>query len=108
MAASTPAVFVENVVKVYKAKSSSPVRALDGLSLTVEAGEVFGLLGRNGAGKTTLLRILTTLVPPTSGKVEVLGFNSQHHALDIRKNICVVLQENSVELYLSVWDNLLT
>lgn len=108
MSDRTPAIVVEDLVKVYKEKSSSPVRALDGLNLRVNAGEVFGLLGPNGAGKTTLLRILTTLTRPTSGHVEVLGYDLIDHGLEIRRKICVVLQENSVELFLSVWDNLLT
>jgi ABC-2 type transport system ATP-binding protein len=108
MSDRTPAIVVEDLVKVYKEKSSSPVRALDGLSLHVNAGEVFGLLGPNGAGKTTLLRILTTLTRPTSGHVQVLGYDLIDHGLEIRRKICVVLQENSVELFLSVWDNLLT
>jgi ABC-2 type transport system ATP-binding protein len=108
MSAGNSAILVENLIKVYKEKSSAPVRAIDGLSLRVASGEVFGLLGPNGAGKTTLLRILTTLTQPTSGHVEVLGFDVRKQGLEIRKNICVVLQENSVELFLSVWDNLLT
>jgi ABC-2 type transport system ATP-binding protein len=102
------AIVVNDLVKVFREKSNQPVRAIDGLSLTVRQGEIFGLLGRNGAGKTTLLRILTTLIPPTSGQVSVLGLDVQGHAYEIRKNICVVLQENAVELYLSVIDNLIT
>ena len=105
---SGSAVVAEDLVKIFKEKSLHAVRALDGLSLNVRAGAVFGLLGPNGAGKTTLLRILTTLVRPTSGNVNVLGYDIRTHDLDIRRNICVVLQENSVELYLSVWDNLQT
>jgi ABC-2 type transport system ATP-binding protein len=103
-----PAIEVENLVKVYREGSSLPVRALDGLSLRVSKGEIFGLLGRNGAGKTSLLRILTTMIQPSSGRVSVLGSDIQRQALDVRKKICVVLQENAVELYLSVWDNLST
>ena len=102
------AIAVENLVKVYKERSSTPVRALDGLSLQVRKGEIFGLLGRNGAGKTTLLRILTTLIQPTSGSVQVSGFDVQKNSLDVRKTICVVLQENAAELYLSVKDNFAT
>src|SRR5512140_209000 len=105
---STPAIVADNVVKVYKEHSASPIRALDGLSLRVESGEVFGLLGRNGAGKTTLLRILTTLVEPTSGRVSVQGHDVRKEPYEVRKNICAVLQENAVELYLSVVDNLAT
>jgi ABC-2 type transport system ATP-binding protein len=102
------AIAVEKLVKVYKEKSPTPVRALDGLTLQVRKGEIFGLLGRNGAGKTTLLRILTTLIPPTSGSVRVSGFDVQREGLSVRKSICVVLQENAAELYLSVKDNFAT
>jgi len=82
--------------------------ALNGLSFTVRSGEIFGLLGPNGAGKTTLLRILTTLVRPTSGTASILGHDVVQESLAVRKNICVVLQDNAVELYLSVEDNLKT
>jgi ABC-2 type transport system ATP-binding protein len=102
------AIAVDNVVKVYRERSATPVRALDGMSLEVKSGEVFGLLGRNGAGKTTLLRILTTLVEPTSGHVSVMGHDVLREPYQVRKNICAVLQENAVELYLSVADNLAT
>lgn len=105
---STPAIAADNVVKVYREHSAAPVMALDGLSVHVESGEIFGLLGRNGAGKTTLLRILTTLIEPTSGQVSVLGHDVRKEPYEVRKNICAVLQENAVELYLSVIDNLAT
>lgn len=108
MTKPSPAIVADNVVKVYRERSSNPVRALDGLSLQVGSGEVFGLLGRNGAGKTTLLRILTTLVEPTSGRVSVSGHDVRKEPYGVRKSICAVLQENAVELYLSVFDNLAT
>ncbi|MGA9118533.1 MAG: ABC transporter ATP-binding protein [Bacteroidota bacterium] len=94
--------------KTYRANTSKAVPALDGIDLEVRAGEVFGLLGRNGAGKTTLLRILTTLILPTSGEVSVLGFDVTRSPLEVRRRICAVLQENAVEIYLSVNDNLRT
>jgi len=103
-----PAIHVQELVKVYRGTGGKPVRALDGLTLEVRQGEIFGLLGRNGAGKTTLLRVLTTLVPPTSGSARVMGRDVQTHGLDVRKSICAVLQENAVEIFLSVDDNLAT
>jgi ABC-2 type transport system ATP-binding protein len=106
MSPADPAIQVLDLVKVYKGKK--PVRALDGLSLEVRQGEIFGLLGRNGAGKTTLLRVLTTLVPPTSGSARVMGMDVVKNGLDVRKSICAVLQENAVEIFLSVDDNLAT
>jgi ABC-2 type transport system ATP-binding protein len=96
------------LAKVYLGRTTAPVRALDDLTLNVRRGEIFGLLGRNGAGKTTLLRILTTLVQPSAGTASVMGFDVTTRPLDVRKSICVVLQENAVEQYLSVEDNLTT
>ena len=75
MSSSEPAIEVENLVKVFHPESAHPVRALDGLSLSVDQGEIFGLLGENGAGKTTLLRILTTLLRPTSGNATLMGLD---------------------------------
>lgn len=102
------AIQTTDISKVYKGKSLNPIRALDGLNLTVRRGEIFGLLGRNGAGKTTLIRILTTLIPASSGSASVLGFDVHTNGLDVRENICAVLQENALEMFLSVKDNLTT
>jgi ABC-2 type transport system ATP-binding protein len=99
---------IRDLAKVYHPRRGNPVRALEGVSLQVHRGEIYGLLGRNGAGKTTLLRILTTLIPPSSGEVSVLGFDLRRQASEVRQHLCVVLQENAVELYLSVEDNLAT
>jgi ABC-2 type transport system ATP-binding protein len=106
MADST--IIVDNLVKVYRETSTAPVRALDGISLRINKGDIFGLLGKNGAGKTTLLRILTTLIRPTSGSASICGHDILAEPNEVRKNICVVLQEQAAELYLSVEDNLAT
>ncbi len=103
-----PAIRVDTIVKHYKRRGAAPVRALDGVSFDVRRGEIFGLLGPNGAGKTTMIRILTTLVQPTAGGAQVNGYDVLTHPLDVRRSICVVLQENAVELYLSIRDNLRT
>ena len=108
MAFTGPAIQVQDLVKTYRGTGGKPVRALDGLSLEVRQGEIFGLLGRNGAGKTTLLRVLTTLVLPTSGSARVMGMDVRTQGLDVRRSICAVLQENAVEIFLSVDDNLAT
>jgi ABC-2 type transport system ATP-binding protein len=102
------AICVRDLVKVYHGRSRNAVTALDGLSLEVNKGEIFGLLGRNGAGKTTLLRILTTLVQPTGGSAEVYGLDVVAEAFKVRQHICAVLQENAVDVYLSVISNLTT
>jgi len=102
------AIEVKDLVKTYSRRNQQPVRAVDGLSFLVRRGEIFGLLGPNGAGKTTTLKILTTLLLPTSGSAKILGFDVVQQPLEVRKNILVVMQENAVELYLSVLDNLRT
>ena len=102
------AVQTSELVKTYGGKSGALVHALNGLTLHVRSGEIFGLLGRNGAGKTTLLRILTTLIKPTGGEACVLGLDVQKQGLEVRRNICAVLQENALEVFLSVKDNLTT
>jgi ABC-2 type transport system ATP-binding protein len=99
----TYALEVHNIVKTF-----GPVRAVDGLSLAVRPGTIFGLLGPNGAGKSTTLKILTTLSRPTSGTASVLGFDVVKHPLEVRRRIASVIQETAADLLLSVRDNLLT
>ena len=99
---------VRDLVKIYTPRRSQPVRAVDGISFTIEPGIIFGLLGPNGAGKSTTLRILTTLTLPTSGSAEIQGFDVVRQALEVRRRISSVIQETAAELLLSVRDNLLT
>lgn len=81
--------------------------ALDGLSFRVRAGEIFGLLGPNGAGKTTAVKLMTTILRPASGRIELNGIDVAARPLEARRQIAAVLQENAVETLLSVRDNLL-
>jgi len=80
--------------------------AVDGLSFNVNHGEVFGLLGPNGAGKSTLIRMLTTLVPPTSGTARVHGFDVARSANEVRKVIGVIPQAMTSDLDLSADENM--
>jgi ABC-2 type transport system ATP-binding protein len=96
---------IQDLTKVYRERSSKPVRALDELSLRVEQGELLGLLGPNGAGKSTLINILSTLTEPTSGSARVNGFDVVKDPLAVRRSIAVVLQTSSAEAFLSVWEN---
>src|SRR5580692_8215613 len=81
--------------------------AVDSLNFTVNHGEVFGLLGPNGAGKSTLLRMLTTLIPPTSGAARIKGFDVVRSANDVRKSIGVIPQTMTSDLDLSAEENMI-
>ena len=70
--------------------SEGPVTALDGVTMQIEEGELFGLLGPNGAGKTTLIKILCTLLLPTSGQAFVAGFDVAKDVFPIRQRISMV------------------
>ncbi|MCI4322733.1 MAG: ABC transporter ATP-binding protein [Thermoplasmata archaeon] len=77
-------------------------RALDGVSLKIPAGSVYGLIGRNGAGKTTFLRIIGTQLMPTDGSAEVLGFDVVREPRPIRERIAVIPQESRPLYFLTV------
>jgi ABC-2 type transport system ATP-binding protein len=81
--------------------------AVDGISFTVDHGEVFGLLGPNGAGKSTLIRMLTTLIPVTSGVAYVNGHDVTREADAVRRSIGVIPQAMTSDMELSVEENLL-
>src|SRR5256714_4515056 len=83
-------------------KSYGSIMAVDGIDLSVNFGRIFGFLGPNGAGKTTTIKLLTTLVAPTNGTINILGINAIRQPLDVRKKIGVVLQQPSYEPTLSV------
>ncbi len=95
------AVEVSEVVKQFGA-----VRALDGMSLRVPTGIIYGLLGPNGAGKTTLIRTLVGLVRPTSGTVTVLGDNVLTTADKVRTNTGYMTQSQALYADLSVEENI--
>ena len=80
--------------------------AVDGLSLSVGRGEVFGLLGPNGAGKTTTIRMLTLLTEPTSGRILYDGQEAAAHARAVKRLIGVVPQHVNFDQDLTVWENL--
>jgi len=82
-----PVIVVRDVRKVY-----GDVRAVDGVSFDVQAGEIFGLLGPNGAGKTTTMEMLEGLTKPDSGDLLVLGLDVTRHATAIKERIGVQLQ----------------
>jgi ABC-2 type transport system ATP-binding protein len=81
-------------------------RAVDGISFTVEAGEIFGFLGPNGAGKTTTLRMLTGQLRPTSGTARVAGCDVVSEREALKPQIGVVFEFQNIYERLSAWDNL--
>ena len=91
-----------NLSKIYK---GTHVPALDNISLKIEQGQIFTLLGRNGAGKTTFVRICATQLLPTSGTLKVLGYDVVSQAENIRKFISVVPQEGRPLRALTPWDH---
>lgn len=93
---------MSSIVTRSLSKSYGNLVAVDGIDLDVKEGHVFGFLGPNGAGKSTTIKLLTTLIPPTSGTIEILGINAVKQPLDVRKRIGVVIQQPSYEPNLSV------
>jgi ABC-2 type transport system ATP-binding protein len=73
------------------------VRAVDGIDLHVAAGEIYGFLGPNGAGKSTTVKVLTTLLPPTSGTATVAGFDVSKEGAKVRASIGVALQDVALD-----------
>jgi ABC-2 type transport system ATP-binding protein len=97
------AIAAQDLVKTYR----GDVTALDGLSLAVEPGTVFGLLGPNGAGKSTTVKILTTLAAPDSGTARVAGHDVLRHPDRVRRAIGVVAQRSGADPVATGRDNLL-
>jgi ABC-2 type transport system ATP-binding protein len=95
------AIYTENLTRDF-----GTVRAVNEISIAVPKGSVFGFLGPNGAGKTTTIRLLLGLLDPTSGRAEVLGFDTQKQADEIRRNCGALLEHSGLYERLSAEDNL--
>src|SRR5436190_16060754 len=81
--------------------SRPPIRAVDGIQLQVQPGEIYGFLGPNGAGKSTTVHVLTTLLPPTAGRATVAGFDVSTQGPDVRRRIGAALQEAALDNFLT-------
>ena len=88
-------------------KTYGNITAVDGLSLAIRRGEVFGLLGPNGAGKTTTIKMLTTLSKPDSGTCIIDGLDVVKDPYEIKTRIGIVPQENNLDRELTAYENLL-
>ena len=87
-------------------KSFGKVTAVNDASFEVRAGEIFAFLGPNGAGKTTTIKMLTTLLRPTSGTLELDGLDPTQHQNEVRRRFGVVFQDPSLDSELTAWENL--
>jgi ABC-2 type transport system ATP-binding protein len=86
---STPAILARGLRKIYGTKA-----AVDGVDLEVPRGSFFGFLGPNGAGKSTTIRMLTGLIPPNSGSIEILGYPIPAQELEVKRRIGLVPDES--------------
>jgi ABC-2 type transport system ATP-binding protein len=98
---------LKNVEKSFKKRRGEVVKALDSVSLAVGRGEVVGILGPNGSGKSTLVRVISTLVVPDAGSVEVFGIDAVRHPKRVQRSMNRVSVEASFFKKLSAMENLL-
>lgn len=96
------AIRVEGLAKDFKGGT----RAVDGISLEVEQGSIFGFLGPNGAGKTTTINILCTLLKPTEGRAFVAGYDCMKDPASVRRSIGLVFQDTTLDKDLTAYENL--
>jgi ABC-2 type transport system ATP-binding protein len=103
MSSSSPAIEVEQLVREFR---KGP-RAVDGIDLAVSPGEIYGFLGPNGAGKSTTVLMLTTLLPPTSGRASVGGYDIVRQGSQVRASIGAALQEAALDAILTGREHLM-
>jgi ABC-2 type transport system ATP-binding protein len=92
---------VQNLSKHFKT-----IHAVDGISFTVNEGEVFGFLGPNGAGKTTTINILCTLLSPSGGSAEIAGYDCAQNPDEVRTAIGLIFQDTTLDTGLTAYENL--
>jgi ABC-2 type transport system ATP-binding protein len=94
-------IHVENLVKTF-----GEVKAVNGVSFDVHAGEIFAFLGPNGAGKTTTIQMLTTLVRPDGGQIAIDGLDPKAQPHDVRRRFGIVFQDPSLDSELTAYENM--
>ncbi|ADI00770.1 daunorubicin resistance protein DrrA family ABC transporter ATP-binding protein [Salisediminibacterium selenitireducens] len=98
----TSIISVKELTKQYKDKE-----AVKQISFDVEEGEIFGFLGPNGAGKSTTINMICTMLKPTSGSIEINGFNVKKEKDSVRASIGIIFQENTLDQKLTGYENLM-
>ncbi len=97
----------ENIIQVSNlTKAFGDITAVDNISFSVRKGEVFAFLGPNGAGKSTTIKMLTTLLTPTSGKINLNGYDPVTDSKDVRSSFGIVFQDPSLDDELTAWENM--
>lgn len=81
-------------------------KALDGVNLTIQKGDIYGFIGKNGAGKTTLIRLITGVAEPTSGSFTLFGESTPKGIIQARRNMAAVVESPALHMNLSAYDNL--
>ena len=94
-------IVVENLTRKF-----ADFTAVDAISFSVTAGEIFAFLGPNGAGKTTTIKMLTTLLSPTSGTLSIDGLDPTRSQTEVRRRFGIVFQDPSLDQNLSAWENM--
>src|SRR5262245_44860427 len=87
-------------------KHFGEVKAVNGVSFDVAAGEIFAFLGPNGAGKTTTIQMLTTLLVPTAGTIAIDGLDPRVEPHEVRKRFGIVFQDPSLDSELTAYENM--
>ncbi len=104
---STPIVNIQNLTKQYRTSFSKEKKdVLKGVSLQIQKGDVYGLVGRNGAGKSTLMKCITGIANPTSGMMELFGETNPKELYHSRARMGAIIEQPPIDEDFSAWDNL--
>jgi ABC-type multidrug transport system ATPase subunit len=96
---------MNSIIKVTRlSKQFKELKAVDELSFTVHEGDVYGFLGQNGAGKSTTIRMLLTLITPSSGNIELFGYNLNTHRKEILQQVGAVIERPDLYKYLTAYE----
>ena len=103
-----PALLVDHVTKTFVVgRKKKPVTAINDVSLRIERGEIYGVLGANGSGKSTLIRLMSTLLTLDTGRIEVFGFDIERQEMQVKRLINRVSVDAAFFKKLSPWENLI-